>query len=389
METVKSSFLKFVVLGIESTCDDSAAGVVEYPSGRVIADVRRSQNAIHGQYGGIVPNLASRAHSANLPRVVDEAMVLASSAGAPITHVAVASGPGMLACIRHGMEVAQARSALLGVPLVGVNHLEAHTLVSRMGPAPASPAFPFLSLVVSGGNTFLALSSAVGAHTMLGRMLDDAVGQALDKVGRALVGSDGDGSSAATLERFSHYGAALEALAMQGDERNAAARLPVPMRDTRGLDFSFSGVKAACMRLIASGQAPRADVALAFQSAVFDHLADVAARGLMLHAAHGHRLAMESRRAAKTWKRLGVNGAPSPGVSALVVSGGVAANKALLARMERLAAAAGVGLVVPHAKLCVDNGVMIAWAAAERLAAGNARPPTEARAHWPLDATES
>jgi len=285
----------------------------------------------------------------------------------------------MLYSLNQGFLVAERTAQALNVPLIAVNHLEAHTLVARME---HKIPFPFLSLVISGGHTFLALSHDVGRHELLGSTMDDAIGEAFDKVGRALVSDD---------HAYSHFGSALEALAATaGQSDNVGLRLPVPLRKggRLGYDFSFSGLKTAALLAAESKQYSSAIVASAFQASIVEHVGDVVRRGLMQFAANGNQLSLERNGSPREWDNIKTKRSmdcDSHGISALVVSGGAASNLFLRRELKSLTDKAKVALVVPSRRLCVDNGVMIGWTAGERLAKGLAKHPTCLRAKWPLD----
>ena len=341
------------ILAIESTCDDSCAAVVGYDSDadgtprapRVIADVRASQWHAHAPFGGVVPTLAVREHEKNLPLVVRDAVEACAKAtgGRKPDLVAVASEPGMRACVDVGKRVAADVAGKLGVPLRFVNHLHAHALVARL--VRPALAFPFLTLLVSGGHSIAMVSQNASTHRVLGSTTDDALGEAFDKVARALGTKRPD---VAEQLRTQHGGAVLERLARAG-KRNDAVRLPVPMRKrpehAASMNFSFAGLKTASFRLVEAvgGAVPAEDIALEFQTRAFDHVMDVVRKSV----AHEVRSGRETPRS-------------------LVVCGGVAANAELRARLEAVCVElGGMELSAPPRDLCVDNAVMIAHAAAE------------------------
>jgi N6-L-threonylcarbamoyladenine synthase len=319
------------VLGIETSCDETAAAVLD-GAGQVLAERLWSQTAEHAAYAGVVPEIAARAHLARLPGMIEG--VLAEAGVAPAA-VAATAGPGLIGGLIVGANLGKGFALARRLPFYAVNHLEAHALSARLpGLGGAAPAFPYLTLLVSGGHCLLVETCGPGAHAVLGRTLDDAPGEAFDKVAKMLgLGWPG--------------GPALERLAVGGDPDRFP--LPRPMLGREGFDFSFSGLKTAVATIIASypaGALPErdaADLAAAFQARVAWTLADRARR------------AMRAAGACRV----------------LVVSGGVAANGAVRAALAEAAAAGGFGLAVPPPALCTDNAVMVAWAAIERRRSGD------------------
>ncbi len=340
-----------LVLGIETSCDETAAAVVERAadgSGRILSDVVLSQIDDHAAYGGVVPEIAARAHVEALDGVVARALADAGVGFDDLAAVAGTAGPGLIGGLLVGLTTAKALALAAGKPLIAVNHLEAHALTARLTDR---VAFPYLLLLVSGGHTQFVAVDDVGRYRRLGTTVDDALGEAFDKVAKLLgLGYPG--------------GPAVERMALAGDPARFA--LPRPLIGRPGADFSFSGLKTAA-RLAAEEAAPLsdtdvADLCASFQAAVTDTVADRAARAMDIF----------------------VDGGERGGV--LVVAGGVAANKALAAALKTVADDKGFRLVVPPAKLCSDNGVMVAWAGAERLARGRTDDFTApARPRWPLD----
>ncbi|KAH9260625.1 hypothetical protein BASA81_001092 [Batrachochytrium salamandrivorans] len=339
------------VLGIESSCDDSCAAILE--NGLVIRDVRISQFHTHSPYGGIMPNLAVREHERNMPLVLEECLAGITK---PPDLIAVSIGPGMKACLRVGMNHALRLGKQFNVPVLGVNHLEAHSLVARQ--ENPSLTFPYLCLLVSGGHTCLTLVTAPGKQQELGSTLDDAMGEAFDKVIRQLQ-EEGKCDNNHPLA-VGHGGAALEQLASQG-RTLPELKLPIALRKAKSiksLDFSFSGLKASTTRTIAKGQFSPQDVALAFQTAAVEHCRLVVGNTLAAH----------------------------PTVNKLVICGGVASNQALRLALENQATQHAAKLYFPSPKLCVDNGVMVAWCGLEHhpfltnLVTENTNP----LARWPL-----
>jgi N6-L-threonylcarbamoyladenine synthase len=347
----------FIVLGIESSCDDSCVGIIDFSKRKVLADERTSQFHIHNAYGGIVPILAVREHETNLPKVLEKA--LESVSGETIDLIAVSTGPGLKACLRTGMNQALKLGDELKVPVIGVNHLEAHTLVCRL--ENPSIKFPFMTLLASGGHTLLSIAEAPGKHVELGSTLDDAMGEAFDKVIRSL--NDPEACSR-------HGGAVLEALARKG-KPNPALKLPIALRGPtnkrpRSYDFSFSGLKSSTSRAIAKQVYPAEDIAWEFQHAAVEHAVNVVQYAVVNH----------------------------PSIQQLAVCGGVASNSLLRSRLDTVIFQKfGVQVLFPSAQLCVDNGVMVAWAGAERWLTPEQiinrenlliSKTTNPRARWPL-----
>jgi N6-L-threonylcarbamoyladenine synthase len=343
------------VLGIETSCDETAASIVERGAdGRavILSNVVRSQLDEHAAYGGVVPELAARAHVSWLDHIIAEA---SESAGVPLSEVdavAATAGPGLIGGVLVGLTTAKALAAALGKPLVAVNHLEAHALTARLTDG---VPFPYLMLLVSGGHSQFVLVRGVGDYERWGTTIDDALGEAFDKVAKLLgLGNPG--------------GPQVEKMARLGDP--GRFRFPRPLLKEDRLDFSFSGLKTA-VRLAAEQQAPLddqtvADICASFQRTVAEIVATRAGAALAKYreALPGHE-------------------------PVLVVAGGVAANRTIGAALYEAATAAGARLVVPPVPLCTDNGAMVAWAGAERLALGAADPlDFSAKARWPLDSAD-
>lgn len=345
------------VLGIESSCDETAAAVLD-DSGRVLAESVLSQENDHAPYGGVVPEIAARAHLAFLPQQVTRVMAQAGVGFSELGGVAASGGPGLIGGLIVGSQFAKGIAIAHGVPYVAVNHLEAHALTARLpGLVEGGAAFPYLLLLLSGGHCQCVAVEGVGRYARLGSTMDDAVGEAFDKVGK-LLGLGWPG------------GPALEKLAAGGDERRYA--FPRPLLGRAGCDFSFSGLKTAVAQEVSrhgSGALPAraaVDIAASFQRAVAEVLADRAT----------HAMAMMRTRAVDA--RL------------LVVAGGVAANGAVRAALAAAATAAGFVLVAPPVRLCTDNAVMVAWTGIERLRLGMVDGLDFApRPRWPLDELNS
>jgi N6-L-threonylcarbamoyladenine synthase len=340
------------LLGIETSCDETAAAVVRRApdgAGTILSDVVLSQIAEHAAFGGVVPEIAARAHVEALDGIVRAAMDDAGAGWADLDAVAFTAGPGLIGGLLVGTMTARAIAAARGLRLMPLNHLEGHALTATL--TDRLP-FPYLLLLVSGGHTQLVAVTGVGAYERLGTTVDDALGEAFDKTAK-LLGLPYPG------------GPNVEAAARRGDPTRFA--LPRPMKNAPGCDLSFSGLKTA-LRLAAEAAAPLddkdvADLAASFQAAALDVVADRTRAALA---------AFEAR-----------HGTPS----ALVVAGGVAANASLRERLLALCREYGTPFVAPPLRLCTDNAVMMAWAGAERLAAGLAPDPAlPPRARWPLDA---
>ena len=340
------------LLGIETSCDETAAAIVERgPDGRgtILSNIVRSQLDEHAPYGGVVPELAARAHVSHLDHIIARAAAEAGVALRDLDGIAATAGPGLIGGVLVGLTTAKALAAALNKPLIAVNHLEAHALTARLTDG---LAFPYLLLLVSGGHSQFVLVRGVGDYQRWGTTIDDALGEAFDKVAKLLdLGVPG--------------GPEVERQAKLGDAKRF--RFPRPLLKEDRLDFSFSGLKTA-VRLAAEQIAPLtpadvADICASFQLAVTDVMTTRARAAL-----------------ARFRDEL-------PGVApVLVVAGGVAANQALGAGLRSAAADSGAQLVVPPIPLCTDNGVMVAWAGAERLALGDADGfETAAKARWPLD----
>lgn len=321
------------VLGVESSCDETAAAVVT-EDGEVISDVVASQVAVHAPFGGVVPELASRAHLRNVIPVVRQAVAALPRGLDDVDAVAVTNGPGLVGALLVGVSVAKSIAWSRGLPLVGVDHLDGHLLAVhlRRGPDPvAGPPMPYVALLASGGHTALYEVRAFDDIELLGQTRDDAAGEAYDKVAKLLgLGYPG--------------GPIVDRLAASGDPD--AVPLPVPMLGRQSLDFSFSGLKTAVARLVARDGVPssdeaRADLCASFQAAVVTVL---------------------TRKAVRACR--------ARGVEHLVLTGGVAANRGLRAEAKARCDREGLTLWVPPFASCTDNAAMIAYAGALRLAAG-------------------
>ncbi|MGE0723457.1 MAG: tRNA (adenosine(37)-N6)-threonylcarbamoyltransferase complex transferase subunit TsaD [Alphaproteobacteria bacterium] len=338
------------VLGIETSCDETAAAIVDGDR-RILADRIRSQDGAHRPYGGIVPEIAARAHLDHLDGLIEGALSDAGLSLDDVDAVAATGGPGLIGGVMVGVMAAKGIALARGLPFLAINHLEGHALTPRLTD---DLPFPYLLLLVSGGHTQLLAIEGVGRYRRLGTTIDDAAGEAFDKTAKLLgLGYPG--------------GPAIERIAAGGDPRRFD--LPRPMRGRPDCNFSFSGLKTAVRHLVAGlpqpvGERDAADVAASFQAAVGDVLVD------------------RCRRALATFRARHAAG------GALVVAGGVAANRPLRAALERVAAEAGVPFVAPPLRLCTDNAAMIAWAGIERFRLGERSELSFApRPRWPLDPT--
>jgi len=341
-----------LVLGIETTCDETAAAVVERApdgSGKMLSNIVRTQVEEHALFGGVVPEIAARAHVDLLDGIIDRAMKEAGVSFADLSGVAAAAGPGLIGGVIVGLTTAKAIAMVHGTPLVAVNHLEAHALTPRLT---EHLEFPFCLFLASGGHTQIVAVVGVGQYVRLGTTVDDAIGEAFDKVAKML-GLPYPG------------GPQVERAATNGDPARFA--FPRPMRGRPDANFSLSGLKTAvrseASRITPLEQQDISDLCASFQAAVLESTADRLNVGLRLFR-----------------ERFG---APH----ALVAAGGVAANQAIRAALQDVADGAGTRLIMPPPGLCTDNGAMIAWAGAERLALDMTdtmdAPP---RARWSLDA---
>jgi N6-L-threonylcarbamoyladenine synthase len=332
------------VLGIESSCDETAVAVYDFDRG-LLAHRLHSQVAMHRAYGGVVPELASRDHVRRLLPLVREALASAESEPASIDGLAYTAGPGLIGALLVGEGFATALGLAWGKPAMGIHHLEGHLLAPLLEANP--PEFPFLALLVSGGHTQLVDVAGLGQYRILGETLDDAAGEAFDKTAK-LMGLPYPG------------GAALAVLAESG--RSGEFTFPRPMLDRPGLDFSFSGLKTAALVALRGrdlNDAVRADVARGFEEAVVETLAEKCRRALKQT---GHRR--------------------------LVIAGGVGANRRLRERLKAVVRDQGAELYFPRTEFCTDNGAMIALAGCLRFAAGlSAGVGMTARANWVLGST--
>ncbi|MGV8997703.1 MAG: tRNA (adenosine(37)-N6)-threonylcarbamoyltransferase complex transferase subunit TsaD [Parvibaculaceae bacterium] len=347
------------ILGIETSCDETAAAVVRRTAngqgpakGEILSNAIFSQIKEHTPFGGVVPEIAARAHVEHLDGLITRAMNEANVGWDDLDAIAATAGPGLIGGVIVGLMTAKGIALARGLPLIAVNHLEGHALTARLT---NEVAFPYLLLLVSGGHSQLLIVEAVGQYRRLGTTIDDAVGEAFDKVAKLLdLGFPG--------------GPAVEKIAKLGNPKRFT--LPRPLFGKAGCDFSFSGLKTAVRQLAAAQETlddqTKADIAAAFQVAVGDVMADRVT----------HAIEMANEILGTTTGRL-------------VVAGGVAANLALKARLEKVANENAYELIVPPPKLCTDNGAMIAWAGAEKFALGHISDlNVSPLARWPLDPTK-
>ena len=328
-----------VILGLESSCDDSAAALVTSDRS-MLAQAVVGQTSAHQPYGGVVPEIAARAHVEILPGLIEKVLADAKMSIHDVDAVAATAGPGLIGGVMVALLAGKGLALAAGKPLIAVNHLEGHALSPRL--ADPDLVFPYLLLLVSGGHCQLLEVRGVGDYRRLATTIDDAAGEAFDKAAK-LLGLAYPG------------GPAIEELAKQGD--SAAVPLPRPLVGSGEPHFSFAGLKSAVQRAVASGDFRPEDIAASFQQAVVDCLID--------------RTSLALR---------------NSDTSALVVAGGVAANQAIRTALSDLAKREGMRFSVPPGWLCTDNAAMIAWAGAERLALGKCDPlDVPARARWPLD----
>ena len=343
------------VLGLESSCDDTAAAVVRHTPGEmpdILASTVYGQTDLHAAFGGVVPEIAARAHAEKLDVSVKQAMEAAGIGFDAIDAIAVTAGPGLIGGVLSGVMCAKGLSAALGKPLIGVNHLAGHALTPRLTD---QTEFPYLLLLVSGGHCQFLLAHGPEEFTRLGGTIDDAPGEAFDKTAR-LLGLPQPG------------GPSVEQAARSGDPKRW--RLPRPLLDRPGCDMSFSGLKTAILRardevVAAKGgltEQDRSDLAAGFQAAVTEVLAEKTRRALQLYLAE------------------------NPATPTIAVAGGVAANQAIRSRLQEVCAEFGVAFTAPPLALCTDNAAMIAYAGMERFRAGHSDDMTlAARPRWPLD----
>lgn len=330
------------VLGIESSCDETGVAIYDDDAG-LMADLLFSQVETHATYGGVVPELASRDHIRKTLPMIDRAMAKSGSTPQDIDGIAYTAGPGLVGALMVGASIAKSLALAWQVPAIGIHHMEGHLLAPMLSADP--PEYPFLALLVSGGHTQLLTCEGLGNYELLGESLDDAAGEAFDKVAKMLgLGYPG--------------GPAIAKLAEKG--RDDRFHFPRPMTDRPGLDFSFSGLKTFTMNTL-RGLSPateqdRADVAAAFQQSVVDTIRIKCRRGL-----------------------------EQTGLRTLIIAGGVSANTELRRTLATMADASGCRLCYPELRLCTDNGAMIAYAGLARLREGHREDlAIQVRPRWPI-----
>jgi N6-L-threonylcarbamoyladenine synthase len=339
------------VLGIETSCDETGVAVYDSKQG-LLSDALYSQVKMHAEYGGVVPELASRDHVRKLLPLIREVMAKADLTLADLDGVAYTSGPGLIGALMVGASTGRALALGLGVPAIGVHHMEGHLLAPMLEEQP--PAFPFVALLVSGGHTQLVRVDGIGRYELLGESLDDAAGEAFDKAAKML-GLDYPG------------GPLIAKLAQQGDR--SRYRFPRPMTDRPGLEFSFSGLKTFTLNTANAARdelgridpQTLADIACAFEDAVVDTLAIKCKRALQ-----------------------------QTGLKQLVIAGGVSANRHLREKLGAMVQKERAELFYARPEFCTDNGAMIAYAGCQRLLAGQQADLTiQCRPRWPLDTLDS
>ena len=339
-----------IVLGIESSCDETGIAVFDSENG-LLAHTLHSQVEVHAEYGGVVPELASRDHIRYLIPLLEQCLQQASIEKSAIDGIAYTAGPGLIGALMSGASVGRSLAWALGVPAVEVHHMEGHLLAPML--EEESPQFPFVALLVSGGHTLLANVKGIGRYELLGQSLDDAAGEAFDKTAKLLgLGYPG--------------GPALAAMAEKG--QHGVFKFPRPMVDRPGLDFSFSGLKTFALNTMQSvakqgeiDEQTKADICLAFEEAVVD------------------TLKIKCRRALE-----------QVDCDSLVIAGGVGANRRLRGALDEMMQQLGGRLYYPRIEFCTDNGAMIAQAGCIRLQAGETQPlEIDARARWSMQALDT
>jgi len=337
------------VLGIETSCDETGVAIYDSEHG-LLADTLYSQVKMHAEYGGVVPELASRDHIRKLLPLVSETLKEANLSSQDIDAVAYTAGPGLIGALMVGASTGRAMAMAWGVPAIGVHHMEGHLLAPMLEESP--PVFPFVALLVSGGHTQLVKVTAIGQYELLGESLDDAAGEAFDKAAK-MMGLDYPG------------GPLVAKLAEQGDRTRF--RFPRPMTDRPGLDFGFSGLKTFTLNTVNDHKVDgvladqtRADIAAAFEDAVVETLTIKCKRALQ-----------------------------QTGLKQLIIAGGVSANQRLRDRLELMVAKEHAALFYARPKFCTDNGAMIAYAGCQRLLAGQSSDLViEAKPRWAMDLLE-
>lgn len=334
------------VLGIETSCDETGVAIYDSEAG-LLGDALYSQVAVHAEYGGVVPELASRDHVRKLLPLVKEVLQQANMKGSELDAVAYTAGPGLIGALMVGASTGRAMALAWDIPAIGVHHMEGHLLAPMLEEHP--PAFPFIALLVSGGHTQLVQVDGIGEYTLLGESLDDAAGEAFDKAAK-MIGLNYPG------------GPEVARLAERGD--HSRFRFPRPMTDRPGLDFSFSGLKTFTLNTSndlrvdgALSEQDRCDIAAAFEDAVVD------------------TLAIKCRRALQ-----------QTGFKQLIIAGGVSANQRLRDRLEDMVKKECATLFYARPRFCTDNGAMIAYAGCQRLVAGQSSDLSiQCQPRWPMD----
>lgn len=344
------------VLGIETSCDETGVAIYDSEQG-LLSHTLYSQVALHADYGGVVPELASRDHVRKTLPLIRETMHQAACQRRDITGIAYTAGPGLAGALLVGASIGRSLAWAWNIPVLGIHHMEGHLLAPLLEPNP--PELPFVALLVSGGHTMLVAVTGIGQYEILGETLDDAAGEAFDKTAK-LLGLSYPG------------GPALAKLATQGDPERF--HFPRPMTNRPGLDFSFSGLKTFAINTLMANSTndraiddqtvdhqTRADIARAFEDAVVDTMAIKCKRALQ-----------------------------HTGMKRLVMAGGVSANQSLRARLHIMGKKENIEVYYPRAEFCTDNGAMIAFAGFLRLAAGQSQPPDfDVKARWPIDTLPS
>ncbi|KAI0500165.1 hypothetical protein KFK09_018374 [Dendrobium nobile] len=346
---------ELVVLGIETSCDDTAAAVVR-GNGEILGQIVSSQADLLSRYGGVAPKMAEEAHSLVIDQVVQQALDASNLTGEDLSAVAVTIGPGLSLCLRVGVTKARRVAGRFNLPIIGVHHMEAHALVARL--VDSDLQFPFLALLISGGHNLLILARDVGHYVQLGTTIDDAIGEAYDKTARWL-----------GLNISKGGGPALEELAREGD--SDSVKFKIPMRQYKDCNFSYAGLKTQVRLAIESRSAcvdnnpissasfqdrkSRADIAASFQRVAVLHLEERCERAIQ-------------------WAK-----EMEPSINCLVVSGGVASNQYIRSRLSYVVERKRIRLVCPPPKLCTDNGVMVAWTGIEHFLLGRFDQPPPAR----------
>ncbi|KAJ8447335.1 hypothetical protein Cgig2_013112 [Carnegiea gigantea] len=382
-----------VILGIETSCDDTAAAVVR-GNGEILSQVVASQADLLAQYGGVAPKMAEEAHSGAIDQVTQSALDTANLTAKDLSAVAVTIGPGLSLCLRVGVRKAREIAGHFQLPIVGVHHMEAHTLVARL--TDKELQFPFMALLVSGGHNLLILARDLGHYIQLGTTIDDAIGEAYDKTAKWL-----------GLDMRRSGGPAVEELAREGDPESV--KFKVPMQHHKDCNFSFAGLKTQVRLAIASkdinAQVPvssassqdrrsRADIAASFQRVAVLHLEERCERaiewGLKIEPSVKHLVinTISDNPVLKSGFLFLMKGVLQ------VVSGGVASNQYVRSRLDDVVKKKGLQLVCPPPSLCTDNGVMVAWTGIEHFCMGRFDPPPPAnepedtmydiRSRWPL-----